>query len=235
MRAHPLRWTTAVLTAVLSAPASAQPGSVPAPPAAAPPAAPSPAQPTTAPGYPPYPGYPAYPPPGYAYPPGYPAYPPGYVYPPAREQAPKQLPYQEGQQIPQGYYLDEGIRRGPVIAGTIVFGVPYVLGFSIAAGLNFESSTGWLALPVAGPWLTLATREDSCDETDPFDSGCEDDRAIRTLLVLDGLMQGVGAILSVWGLTSPRKRLLRNDVSTIVVSPRRVGAGFGFGVAGSWQ
>jgi hypothetical protein len=134
----------------------------------------------------------------------------------------------EGQPIPPGYYLDEGMRRGPVIAGTIVLAVPYALGISVASAIDFRDSTGWLILPVLGPWVTLFTRDDVCEPEATF---CDDDQGIRTLLVLDGLMQGTGAALLIWGITSRRQRLLRQDVMWDI-GPRRVGRGFGLGASG---
>jgi len=198
----------------------------PAPPATSAPGAPPPSAPGAPP--PPPPGYPAYPPyPGYPPPyPGYAPYPPsGYGYQP--QEPPRTLHYEEGQPIPQGYYLEEGVRRGPIIAGIIVLAVPYALGFSVASALNFEDSTAWLVVPVVGPWITLATREDVCD---PDSTYCDDDRAIRTLLVLDGLVQGTGAALLLWGMTSKTKRLVRQDAA-LQIGPRRVGTGYGIGAA----
>jgi len=189
------------------------------PPAGAPPqAAPAP-QPAAPPGYAGYP--PPYPYPGY--PPQYPQG--GYGYTPP--EPPRTLHYEEGQPIPQGYYLDESMRRGPIIAGVITLSVPYAIGFSVASALNFEDTTGWLLVPVLGPWITLATRDDICD---PGSTRCGDDRAIRSLLVLDGLIQGTGAALLVWGLTSTTKRLVRQDVA-LEVGPRRVGTGYGIGAS----
>jgi hypothetical protein len=190
------------------------------PPSAA--GAPPPAPPPGYPGYPAYPAYPGYPPPY----PGYAPYPQsGYGYQPP--EPPRTLHYEEGQPIPQGYYLEENVRRGPIIAGIIVLAVPYAIGFSVASALDFQDTTAWLVVPVLGPWITLATREDVCDPGSTF---CDDDRAIRTLLVFDGLVQGTGAVLLFWGMTSKTKRLVRQDV-TLQVGPRRVGTGFGIGAA----
>jgi hypothetical protein len=196
----------------------APPPPAPAPPPPAPP--PSPPPPSPPPGYPPYQPYPGYPPPY----PGYAPYPQsGYGYQPPGP--PRTLHYEEGQPIPPGYYLEESVRRGPIIAGIIVLAVPYAIGFSVASALDFQDTTAWLLVPVVGPWLTLATREDVCD---PGATYCDDDRAIRTLLVLDGLVQGTGAALLVWGMTSTTKRLVRQDMA-LQIGPRRVGTGYGIG------
>lgn len=203
---------------------------------------PAPAPPQTAPRHPPppagYPGYPpaGYPPPGYP-PPGYPppGYPPGYYpyyYPPPNvPPPPRERRYVEGQRIPPGYTVEERVRRGPIIAGSIVFGVPYVLGLLAASADDFPNQSGWLVVPVAGPWVTLVSRDDTChddfggDDDVSYHYDCTD--GVDTLLVLDGLMQATGAALFIWGVSSSKKVLVRDDVAWRL-TPARVGSGYGF-------
>lgn len=199
--------------------------------------APAPAQ-TAPPGQPPpqgYPGYPGYPPPGYP-PPGYPppGYQPGYYpyyYPPPNAAPPpRERRYVEGQRIPPGYTVEERVRRGPIIAGSIVFGVPYVLGLLAASADDFPNQSGWLAVPVVGPWVTLVSREETCtngydDDSDYYNYDCTD--GVQTLLVLDALMQTTGAALFIWGVSSTKKVLVRDDVA-LTLTPARVGSGYGF-------
>jgi hypothetical protein len=160
---------------------------------------------------------------------------PGYVYPPGKcpeaDPRPATLPFRPGRPAPQGYFLEEHVRRGPVIAGAIVLGVPYALGLSIAAGDNFSNQTGWLAVPALGPWITLATRENCA--TSPDDGGCPSDSGVRTVLVLDALMQATGATLLIWGLSSPHKRYVRDDVSLQLV-PTQFRGGYGLGAVGTF-
>ena len=138
----------------------------------------------------------------------------------------------EGQPIPPGYYLDEGPIKGLVISGAIVFGIPYVLGLSIASGADFDNQSAWLAVPVLGPWITLGAREHDCT-VDPDDSTCDVDNAgMRTLYVLDGLIQATGAALFIAGMASSRKRLVRQDVAQITVTPAKIGSGYGLGAFG---
>lgn len=188
------------------------------------------------PGYPTQPAQappPAYPPQPPAYPPA--AYPPQSYPPPAgygpSPEPPRTLPYEEGQPIPEGYILTESVRRGPVIAGAIVFGVPYVLSVSVATGNQMENATGWLLIPGVGPFITLASREDNCD---PINDGfCDtEDEGERTLLTLDGLMQTTGLVLLIWGLASKTKRLVRYDAAKVWVTPTRIGEGYGLGAVG---
>jgi hypothetical protein len=196
------------------------------------------AQPAPAPypgyGYPPG-GYTGYPPPGYP-PPGYPY--PGYQYPPpgaAPPQRERELRYEEGDPVPPGYVVRERVRRGPIIAGSIVLGVPYVLGLITASATDFSNQSGWLTVPAVGPWITLASRR-SCDSyaNRSFDGSVDEDscRAVRTVLVLDGIMQVTGAALFVWGVTSPKKVLVRQEAWS--VTPARVGSGYGLVTQGTF-
>jgi hypothetical protein len=219
---------------------AAPPGAAPAQPAAPPPlAAPPPAPPGAAPppgAYPP-PGYPAYPPPA-AYPPP----PPGYAYAyPTAPRPPESVAY-EGGPVPAGYHVEERPRRGMLIAGPLILGIPYVLGLTVASSENFPNSTGWLAVPALGPWITLAARHRSgtCNSfngtsacTDTLDSSL--DSTTRTFLILDGLTQGAGTILLIVGLSSTKKVLARDFVGSLQLTPARIGReGYGGFLTGSF-
>lgn len=210
----------------------APPESRPAPPRRAPAPAPPQGQPPPQ-GYPPYPGYPppGYPPAGYppaGYPPGYYPY---YYPPPNAAPPPRERPYVEGRRVPPGYTVEERVRRGPIIAGSIVFGVPYMLGLLTASADDFPNHSGWLAVPVVGPWVTLVSREETCDAgfdyEDEVEYECRGTDPVQTLLVLDALMQTTGAVLFVWGVSSSKKVLVRDDVAWSL-TPARVGSGYGF-------
>jgi hypothetical protein len=178
------------------------------------------------------------PPPGYGYPPppyGYPPYPYGYPPPgPQAREAPRELPYQEGEPTPPGYRYEERPRTGLIIAGSLVLGIPYVLGLYGAAAADFENGSGWLAVPAVGPFLMIATRDDECDErNDSVGDGleCVGEIYLVTLLILDGMMQTAGAIMLGFGLGSNKKRWVRNDVS-LTVAPTLIGSGYGLGMLG---
>jgi len=135
--------------------------------------------------------------------------------------------------IPRGYHLESTVRKGPLIAGGVVLFVPYVLGLSIAAGSNYSNSGGWLGIPVAGPWLTLAIRNHTCASGD---TSCQaDDAVVRTFLVLDAIMQTTGAAFLIWGIAGKKEYLQRDDVVRVIgVAPTRVGSGYGLGLLGTF-
>jgi hypothetical protein len=158
-------------------------------------------------------------------------------YPQARGALPPgmELPYEEGDQIPAGYRLRHQPRRGLIIAGAVLTGTFWTLSMTGAAEDNFDHKSGFLVLPVLGPWLMLAAggaRDRDCETSD---SGhCGDEPATRALLVLDGLVQTAGAAMLISGIAFPRKRLVRSDV-TIGLAPSPVGEhGYGATAVGTF-
>jgi hypothetical protein len=220
---------TLLVLAPTLARAQPAPAAPTAAPAAAPPAAPPPAPPGAAPA-----PAPAQPPPGYAYPPGY-YYPPPYA--PRPTAPPAELPYDETKPIPSGYHLDERVRRGPLIAGAIVLGVPYVIGLNVGAAASFRNHSYWLAIPLAGPFLTLATRDKACDKENKTTNdslNCLGDIWVTMLLVLDGMMQTTGGILVGIGVGAKKQVLVRDTAAKVHYGPLPVGTGYGFGAWGSF-
>src|SRR5262249_3684090 len=140
--------------------------------------------------------------------------------------------YVEGRPIPPGYHVETRARRGLVVAGPIIFGIPYVFSASVAASSTFDPDR-WLYLPVVGPFADLGARGSRCTRsTFPTPSGtsttevCSDDSAARFFLMLDGLMQTAGATMLILGLALPTTHVIRDDApysgsaSPVVVSVR---------------
>jgi hypothetical protein len=235
------RWGYSPLVAVLmtwgvtkQAAAQAAPPSAPVASAAAPQPAPTtaaPAQPVApaqavAPAQPP-PGYPYQyppPPPGYGY---YPPPPPGYAYPAYgyARRPPDTVAYQGGP-IPAGYHLEERPKKGLIISGALLTGVPWAIGLAGVSSANFPNSSGWLVVPALGPWLTLAARHDStCNYNDGSDV-CFDDglnALARTALVFDGLVQTAGAVLFIFGVSSKSQVLARDFTGHLQLTPAPIG------------
>ncbi len=227
------RFALALTLALTFAPAALAQTPAPAPTAA--PAGPPPA-PVPYPQPQPYPyAYPPQPQPyPYAYPPQPQPYP--YWYAPVARPLPAEMPYDPEKPIPPGYELEERVRKGAVISGAIVLGVPYVLGLHIAAASGFENKSYWLVVPGLGPFLTLATRDDACERRDPQDDPdleCAGDVLISTVLVMDGLMQAAGGIVFAVGMTAKRQVLVRKQTSLRVI-PMSIGRARGLGLVGSF-
>jgi hypothetical protein len=206
--------TSLALATLLAAQAAfAQaPAMTPAPESAPPAAAPVQPAPAPAPGAAPpqqYQQYPQYPAPPYATAPNG-----QYVAPLSQTTQPVYVPqsvalsgprmikdWRDGDPIPWGYHREERVRKGSVIAGSILFGVTY--GYSLffaALGEDIDSANNELAplaIPVLGPFIAMK----------------DSDLATGTLvLALDGLAQGIGAWLAISAIASPKPVLVRNDL-----------------------
>jgi hypothetical protein len=103
-----------------------------------------------------------------------------------------------------GEHVETTRSTGALVGGLVLLGLSY--GPTLYVGL--QASAGFdrvLAVPVAGPWLDLAQRP-SCVEPNlppgvkaPVDP-CSLETAARTLLIVSGATQGLGAILTMVGL-----------------------------------
>src|SRR6185369_16285824 len=223
-----------------TAPAAAQTPAPTAPqaaPAPTPAPAPQPAPPAAAapPGYAPAPapGYAPAPPPGYAY--AYPP-PPGYAYSYPKALRPPESASYNGGPVPQGYHLEERPRRGLIIGGALTLGIPWMLGITVASTDDFTNQSGWLIVPALGPWITIATRKTdrTCDYISNTNN-CHDDNTVRTLLILDGLTQAAGTIMLIAGLSSTKKVIARDFVSTLHFTPAPIGKlGYGGVLSGQF-
>ncbi len=155
-------------------------------------------QPVPQPGYPQ--GYPQ------GYPPPQPYAPPVYQQP--IPQGPEEMNYVEGSPIPYGYTRVEKTRKGLVIGGAVTLGVVY--GFSAAFAAIGEdlrrtnetrTDTSAMWIPIAGPFMQIKETTSSTG---------------KLLFFHVGLAQTAGALMLVYGLTSPRTLLVRNDQLSVV-------------------
>lgn len=123
---------------------------------------------------------------------------------------PKTRPYRDDAPPPDHYVLSDEPRRGLVIGGIVAVGVPYITGLFVAGvGMDFPNKSAFLAVPIAGPWITLATRDGCTDNT----ISCTDDRLARSMLMLDGIFQGLGTALLVTGFTWTKTMWIREDLA----------------------
>lgn len=171
------------------------------------------------------------PPPPADYPPPPPMYPPpppqqgGYVAPLAQQTQPSYVPQSvalsgprqivpesEWDAPPPGYTPIMRKRKGALIGGTITFGVSYGISLLLAAAGSDEArfddrenefASMWV--PVAGPFLQILETESATGSL--FLAGL-------------GAAQAIGAGLMFYGMTSPRRVFVRNDlVGRFAVTP----------------
>jgi len=155
------------------------------------------------------------------------------TYAPIIRQRPQSLPYLEGAPVPRGYMLEEYHPRGLIISGAVTLGVLYAISLSVASSNNFNSTDGWLAVPVIGPFGWLAAKKDQQCVTTSYSSYCDDtnNSGDRTAVMFDGLGQVAGAALLTAGLAITRKRLTLVD-QDIVVAPYSTGKASGLTLVG---
>lgn len=112
----------------------------------------------------------------------------------------------EDEPAPAGYHWSKRARRGPIIAGSVLFGTFYVTSVLVGGGGQTagDRSLGWLYLPALGPFIELSNSS----------------TALGTVtLILDGAAQSAGLALLIWGITSPAPILVKNQISAPRVMP----------------
>lgn len=167
-----------------------------------------------------YPPPPAGAPPGYG-PPSYSAQPPGMpVY------GPEEITdFDDSAPVPYGYTRVSRTRKGLIIGGAVTLGATYLatafIGAVAADFLKAEGSNTSVApvfLPVAGPFLEI---------------GQTDSAIAKFYLTLSGLGQGAGAIMLLYGISSSRTVLVRNDQLIVTsVAPLLAPGATGLSVVG---
>jgi hypothetical protein len=126
-----------------------------------------------------------------------------------------------------------------IVGGVIPLSVAYMFSLLGASANDFKDGTAWLILPVAGPFISAATfHHQYCSVYDNGYSSSatcqsDSDRAVRTILLFDGILQATGFALTLWGMTSTRHRLVRDD-TTLSLRPAQLGRGYGFALAGTF-
>jgi hypothetical protein len=107
----------------------------------------------------------------------------------------------------------------PLLAtGATVFGVAYLPAI-VGGALSDADRRKDLYIPIAGPWLMLTRGE-------------EETRGVKTLLVLDGVAQGLGVLMLVSSLFVPEratKQWYLIGANHTLLAPSRVGSGYGLG------
>jgi hypothetical protein len=153
-------------------------------------------------------------------------------------QAPPEYRYTPGTLLPKGYHIEERPRRGFLITGYLVAGIPYGAGLLTAAATGFSNESHYLVLPIVGPWLSLGLDNDSeCglmqgrSSEDPS-TACDLQIAGDALLLSDGILQMIGGTFVVLGYTLTRPYAVR-DEAWYAVMPSPVGSGYGFALFGA--
>lgn len=125
-----------------------------------------------------------------------------------------------------------GMIGGGLATLVIAYGTAIVFG----AGAKFNDGTGWLLLPVVGPWAAIGARSYHCDNNPLLANACVSGAfsEVQSIAILsaDAVVQATGAVLFIAGLASGHDELVRSDLpATVRILPRAIGGnGFGIGV-----
>ena len=146
--------------------------------------------------------------------------------------------------MPPGYKLEHRSANGLIIGGLASLVVGYVTAIAVGGGDNFKDGTGWVLLPVIGPWAAIGARSYHCDNS-ALDVLAAEKSAnacvrgafneVQTIAILsaDAVVQATGAVLFLAGLASGEDQLVRTDVAGGRGTPRALGRdGFGVGFDG---
>jgi hypothetical protein len=149
--------------------------------------------------------------------------------------APDPLAYDARLPMASRYEPRSHPRWGLVIVGGVLFGAGYSFAVAGAVDTKFKDQGGFLLVPVAGPWLTIAAggAKGSCP---PATVRCEEhnDQGKTFALGLDGVVQAAGALMLTLGIVFPRRRLEPTDMSLSVLPVALGNGGYGTGVFGAF-
>jgi hypothetical protein len=149
------------------------------------------------------------------------------------------IPYRDGDPVPYGYSVHEYRNPALTVGGGVVLGASYLAAVVVAASSS-ESGSGWLLVPVVGPFGAIMNQETRCDDATSLTTGTTDDcvqtvtTATRRVVVLlaDGLLQVAGATMLTIGLTTSDKELVRD--SAVTLRPGVAGGGYGATLTGEF-
>jgi hypothetical protein len=144
---------------------------------------------------------------------------------------PPLLPYRKGLPVPAGYRVVQRSATGLTVGGAMTFLASYAAGIGLAASQSFENGTGYVAIPVAGPWAAIGGRTFKCKAPVTTNTVQALQKAINkcvgtafdevttvVFLTADGLLQATGAALFFIGLASGYQELVREDLPKTAVT-----------------
>jgi hypothetical protein len=150
---------------------------------------------------------------------------------------PPVIPYREGQPVPPGYRLESSGGGGLIAAGLVMGGTVYGAGLVVAANAGFKNGTGWLVLPIIGPWVAIGARKIPCTSQTVnlacIDAAGDELRAVA-YLTADGLFQAIGLTLLLAGGSARQQQLVRNDIASVKLVPRYGRNDFGLDAVGTF-
>jgi hypothetical protein len=104
------------------------------------------------------------------------------------------------------------MRSGIAIAGASLFGGAYLISATGATtAVESTPEVAYFYIPVAGPFVMIGVINGGRKNPD---SGSTGEGILTAIVVVDGLIQAIGATMFIVGVASDRKLLVRNDVAS---------------------
>jgi hypothetical protein len=114
---------------------------------------------------------------------------------------------------------------GLVTAGVVGMVTSYGVGVIVGATQGFKNGTGFLLVPIAGPWFAIGTRKYECAgttgtvaEAKKCVNSAVGEVQLITFMAVDGIAQLATGFVTLAGLMSTKKALLRTDLLPAKVS-----------------
>lgn len=120
----------------------------------------------------------------------------------------------------------------PTIAsGVVLFGMSYGAAV-IGAGMSDNSADNHLYVPIVGPWMDLADRDDDCGGL--LEESCDRSTTTKILIGADGVFQALGVATAVYGILTPRTIVHHDDDGVTVVPVAMQHGGRGLAIKGTF-
>jgi hypothetical protein len=138
--------------------------------------------------------------------------------PVAGDARPPILPYREGYPVPPGYEVVKRPATGLLAGGLVGLSIAYTGGVVFAAVNGFKNGTGWLAVPIVGPWGAIGSRNyETCRTRTVAEAKACVRNAVKevqviTFFAVDGLGQLAGGLVTLAGVVSSKEELIRSDL-----------------------
>jgi hypothetical protein len=142
---------------------------------------------------------------------------------------PPVLPYYQDMPVPPGYEVVSHPASGLITAGVIGMSISYGTAVIVAATQGFDNATGWLVVPVVGPFVTVAARDyEQCKTATVAQarqcvSGAVGEVQYITFAAVDGIFQMASALVILAGAVSSKDELIRQDLVHVKVAPGKTG------------
>lgn len=144
--------------------------------------------------------------------------------------------------LPPGVHRERRLKRWPLLAGGLAFGVPYVLSVTTAGAFGDEPPVTWLNVPVVGPWIFVAQWKGAFRGVQGDDNPLPGFATLVSdfVLILDGAAQATGLVFLAYGAASHETVVVDDAASThsslrVTAIPTIVGRGApGLGLVGTF-